>query len=127
MNTKNTIIEKAIAVVGSQKELARRIGGKVKQQHIHRWLYLTKCLPAERAIQIEIATDGAVTRYELRPDLWPPPPEFEPQPASASPEDRRRNPPNAVCQKTGEAGGTRTAGKPRKIAGSGEAAIEQAA
>jgi len=120
MNTKNTIIEKAIAVVGSQKELARRIGGKVKQQHIHRWLYLTKCLPAERAIQIEIATDGAVTRHELRPDLWPPPSEFDPPP-----EDRRRTPRVAASRETGEAGGSTTR-RTAPTAGSGEV-VERAA
>lgn len=29
---------------------------------------------AERAVQIEEATDGAITRHELRPDLYPKPP-----------------------------------------------------
>jgi DNA-binding transcriptional regulator YdaS (Cro superfamily) len=28
--------------------------------------------PAETAIQIETATNGAITRSMLRPDLWPP-------------------------------------------------------
>ena len=29
-------------------------------------------ITAERAVAIEYATDGKVTRQELRPDLWPP-------------------------------------------------------
>lgn len=70
---KNPLIEIAIAVAGGQKELARRIGGTVKQQHVHKWLY-AKRVPAERAVQIEAATKGVVTRQELRPDLWPPQP-----------------------------------------------------
>jgi DNA-binding transcriptional regulator YdaS (Cro superfamily) len=28
-------------------------------------------VPAERVLSIESATDGAVTRHELRPDLYP--------------------------------------------------------
>lgn len=122
MKKKNPLVELAIQIAGSQAKLAALIGGRVKQQHVQLWLYMPQ-VPASRAIQIEIATNGVVSRHELRPDLWPPPPGFEPPP----PEDRRRNPPNAASQKTGEAGGARTARKPRQTAGSGEASIEQAA
>ncbi|WP_425515864.1 transcriptional regulator [Methylomagnum ishizawai] len=43
----------------------------------------TRAISAERAVQIEEATKGVVTRYELRPDLWPPPPGFQPKPPTA--------------------------------------------
>lgn len=60
---------KAISIAGSQEKLAQIIGGTVKQQHISYWL--KNDVPAERAIQIEAALKGRVTRSELRPDLWP--------------------------------------------------------
>ena len=69
------MVRKAVEICGSQKELARRIGGRVKQGHVWKWLHETKVLPAERAIQIERATNGRVTRYELRPDIFGEPPE----------------------------------------------------
>lgn len=31
--------------------------------------------PASRAIDIELATEGELPRWDLRPDLWPPPQE----------------------------------------------------
>lgn len=62
-------LEKAIKFAGGQNALARLLGGGVRQQHVAYWL--SKRLPAERALQIEAATNGAVTRHELRPDLWP--------------------------------------------------------
>lgn len=70
-------LKKAIAIAGSQAELARRIGGKVRQQHVHYWLRVGY-IPAERVLDIERATvdelTGAprVTRSSLRPDLYPP-------------------------------------------------------
>lgn len=62
-------LEKAIAEVGSQAELARRIGKK--QAHIWNWLNRDKCVPAEAVLLIEQATGGKITRHELRPDLYP--------------------------------------------------------
>lgn len=62
-------LERAIAEVGSQAELARRIGKK--QAHIWNWLNRDKAVPAEAVLPIEEATGGKVTRHELRPDLYP--------------------------------------------------------
>lgn len=62
-----TALQKAVDVVGSQAALARAIGKK--QQHVQYWLK-TK-VPGEYVIQIEKATEGQVTRHELRPDLYP--------------------------------------------------------
>jgi DNA-binding transcriptional regulator YdaS (Cro superfamily) len=64
----NPLVKKAVDIAGSQAELARRCG--VKQAHVWKWLRM-KEIPAERAIEIETATNGAITRSELRPDLWP--------------------------------------------------------
>lgn len=72
-------IEAAVAVAGSQSELARRIG--VRQGYVWRWLRANK-VPAERVLAIEAATHGAVTRHDLRPDV------FGPAPAPSAAEDR---------------------------------------
>jgi len=52
----------------TQTELAEKLG--VSQGLVSQWVN-GATIPAERAIAIEIATDGDVTRSELRPDLWP--------------------------------------------------------
>lgn len=65
-------LDQAIRSAGSQSELARRIG--VNQQNISHWLNKANgTVPAEQVIPIETATDGAVTRHQLRPDIYPPP------------------------------------------------------
>lgn len=64
------LLKKVISIVGSQALLAKAIG--VKQPAISHWLHRDKNIPAEYAIKIERATNGAVTRYELRPDIYPP-------------------------------------------------------
>lgn len=63
-------LEEAIRISGGQSELARRIGGRVKQQHVHYWLK-RKYIPAEHVLAIEAATQGRVNRHQLRPDLYP--------------------------------------------------------
>lgn len=63
-------LEMAVAAAGSQSELARRIGGKVRQQHVHYWLTQMKMIAAEHAVAAELAVQGVVTRYELRPDVF---------------------------------------------------------
>lgn len=40
----------------------------ISKQAVHAWLQ--RGVPAERAIQIEAVTRGAVLREELRPDLY---------------------------------------------------------
>lgn len=64
-----TALEKAVELLGSQAELARKIGKK--QAHIWNWLHRDRRVPADMAMQIELATDGKVTRHELRPDIYP--------------------------------------------------------
>jgi DNA-binding transcriptional regulator YdaS (Cro superfamily) len=63
-----TPLARAIAVAGSQSELARRIG--VTQAHIWQWLHRGKRrIPAEYVLKVEKAT--GIPRHELRPDLYP--------------------------------------------------------
>ena len=49
-------------------EFGARIG--VSGGMVGHWVACRHRITAERAIQIEAATDGAVTRAELRPDLF---------------------------------------------------------
>jgi len=62
-------LQKAILHLGSQSALARAIG--TKQQNVWGWLNGSKRVPAEFVIPIEKATDGRVTRHEIRPDIYP--------------------------------------------------------
>lgn len=65
-------LQRAVAICGSQSELARRIHRK--QGHVWHWLHKAvddeKVPPAEVVLLIEAATAGAVSRHELRPDLF---------------------------------------------------------
>lgn len=68
MNALNT----AISIVGSQKALADQIG--VVQSAVANWLKRGN-VPSEHCLAIENATDGKVTRRDLRPEdchrIWP--------------------------------------------------------
>jgi len=58
---------------GAASELARRIG--VAPILVTQWAKNQRPVPARRCTAIEIATKGAITRQELRPDdywlIWP--------------------------------------------------------
>ena len=65
------LVRKAVDQLGSQHKLAKASG--LSQSYIS-WLLVTaessKSVSAESAIAIERATAGAVTREQLRPDLF---------------------------------------------------------
>lgn len=61
-------LQKAIELCGSQSELARRIGGKVRVGHIYYWL--RKGVPLERCPDVARATGGVVPCADLRPDFF---------------------------------------------------------
>ncbi|WP_444941225.1 transcriptional regulator [Microbulbifer sp. ZKSA004] len=61
-------LERAVAIVGSKSGLARSIG--VKPPVITQWFKNVRPIPPGRCRPIEAATGGAVTRYELRPDIY---------------------------------------------------------
>jgi len=73
-NPLDTVIEK----VGTQQRLAELLG--VKSPSIAEWRK-RKRVPAERCIAIETLTSGAVTRYDLRPDVFGPAPKAKRQAA----------------------------------------------
>ena len=62
-------VRRAVEIVGSQAALARQIG--LSQPSVHDLCNGAKSIRAEIALAIEKATDGQVTRSQLRPDLWP--------------------------------------------------------
>ncbi len=64
----NRALLKAIKICGSQSALARKLS--ITPQQIGKWLRAGH-IPAERVIQIELALNHEVTRYQLRPDIYP--------------------------------------------------------
>lgn len=67
MESNMTPIDRAIAYFGSQQALAATLG--IRSPSISEWRVRNK-VPAERCLAIEQATNGAVTRYELRPEVF---------------------------------------------------------
>lgn len=61
-------IERAAQLAGGQSALARKLG--CTPQAVSKMCSTGK-VPAERVLAIESAVDGAVTRHELRPDIYP--------------------------------------------------------
>ena len=60
-------LEKAISLFSSKTEFAIRL--RTNRRNIYNWL--AQGLPAEWVLRIEKATQGRVTRHELRPDIYP--------------------------------------------------------
>lgn len=54
--------------------LLTEVGSKATQALISQWESGDVTVPAERMAAIEKVTDGAVTRHDLRPDVFGPPP-----------------------------------------------------
>jgi len=65
-------VKRAVEIVGSQVELARRIG--VSQPTVHDLCHTAKSIRPELAKAIYTATGGRVKLSDLRPDMWPPRP-----------------------------------------------------
>lgn len=70
------LLKKALPV--SQKEAGNLLN--ITQPAIHKWMTGKSKPSAKHAIAIERATKGAVTRYDLRPDVFGPAPESQPAP-----------------------------------------------
>ncbi len=69
------MIIKAVEASGGQTKLAEAIG--VSQQVVWQWVNGRRPVPPKRCLAIEAATDKVVTRYDLRPDIFGPPPATE--------------------------------------------------
>jgi DNA-binding transcriptional regulator YdaS (Cro superfamily) len=64
MSTSN-VFQKLVDHFGSARKLAEALN--VKPQSVGKW---RNQIPAERVREIERLTDRAVTRYEMRPDVF---------------------------------------------------------
>jgi DNA-binding transcriptional regulator YdaS (Cro superfamily) len=63
-------IERAVEAHGSQAKLAQAVG--CSQQYISWLLSDAKQISVEKAVEFERATNGAVSRHDLRPDFFGP-------------------------------------------------------
>lgn len=68
----DTSIKRAAAACGGIPELARRVGKA--RAYVWQMTHGVRPVPATLVLLIEAATDGQVTRYELRPDVFGDPP-----------------------------------------------------
>jgi DNA-binding transcriptional regulator YdaS (Cro superfamily) len=66
----NEAISRAVNHVGGQSALARAVG--VSQATVWYWVHKMSRVPAEFVVAVETATNGAVTRHDLRPDIFGP-------------------------------------------------------
>lgn len=74
-------LDRVLAICGgNQSELARRIGGTIKQPHIWKWIKAGR-VPVERVPAVCRAVGNEVHPHELRPDL----PDLFPAPGRAEP------------------------------------------
>ncbi len=68
-------LKKAVRIAGGQAKLAAKLtelmGRSIKQAHVWNWLNRDNAIPAEYCVPVERAVDGGVTRYDLRPDVFP--------------------------------------------------------
>lgn len=61
-------IKKAVKAAGNMSILARAC--KVTPQAVRKWVVSGR-VPAEQVLNVERATEMRVTRYDLRPDIYP--------------------------------------------------------
>ena len=76
-----SVSARRIDLLVDEAELARRIGKR--PGHIWAWINRDHRVPAEMCKPIEHATGGAVKRHELRPDIFDPPHQQQPQEVQA--------------------------------------------
>lgn len=68
-------LQRAVEIAGGQTALAALLGPPIKQAHV--WWWLEKMdgrVPPQHCAAIERATEGKVTRHDLRPDIFGEPP-----------------------------------------------------
>lgn len=63
---KQTPLERAIEIAGGLTALAEKL--EVSPQVITNWR--ARGVPADRVLAVETATEGNVSRHELRPDVF---------------------------------------------------------
>lgn len=96
MSMREAIIA-ACKIMGSQATLARHLG--VTRQAVSKWIK-TGRTPSRRVLTIEQATKGLLTRYDLRPDVYPRYEPPQPERVYSSAEDTPCSPRNGRSQRT---------------------------
>lgn len=79
MDETPSAINRAIATCGGQRALASAIS--VAPALVWQWANDKRPVAAKHCIAIEGATEGAVTRHDLRADVFGPPPADQPKAA----------------------------------------------
>lgn len=73
--THRSAVRRAVEVCGSQRELARRLAADtsqpIAQAHVWGWLNRTSRFPPELCAPFERVTGGLISKFDLRPDLYP--------------------------------------------------------
>ena len=69
---RDPVLGRAISFLGGLRATGKALG--VSFQAVGQW----NRVPARWAIPLEAATGGKITRYEIRPDIFGPPPEAGP-------------------------------------------------
>ncbi len=64
----NQALERAIECMGGVAKLARALG--VQSQAVSQWRSGATSISASRALEIELVTGRAVSRADLRPDIF---------------------------------------------------------
>lgn len=59
---------KLIEIVGGQSALAKKL--KIKQPSVAKWKRRGRA-PSSRIVELERLSNGAITRHEFRPDIYP--------------------------------------------------------
>lgn len=75
-----SLIKKAVKQRGSQAKLADAMG--CSQQQIA-YLLKASSITAEMAMRVDAATAGTVSKHDLRPDIFGPPPALRTPPETA--------------------------------------------
>ncbi|MCX7062825.1 MAG: helix-turn-helix domain-containing protein [Gammaproteobacteria bacterium] len=75
-------LKTAISQLGSMNALAIKLG--ITKAAVHQWTLEGRRVPAKHCVAIETATEGAVTRHDLRPDVFGVQPAIAPAPPAPS-------------------------------------------
>lgn len=68
LRTNTRFIKAVVDAAGGMGPFAKHM--KIKTSQVHQWTAGLRPVPLEKCIEIERLTEGQVTRYHLRPELF---------------------------------------------------------
>ena len=71
MSNETEALERILDLLGGYAAVGRSL--EITTSAVHQW----RKVPAEHCLTLEVATQGQVTRYEMRPDIFGPAPDSE--------------------------------------------------